>query len=102
MSKGRLESFTDAVIAIIITILVLGLHEPASGDFGDLFQEWHRLGIYIVSFLMLAIYWINHHYLLEPIRIVTGKVLWANNFFLLSLTLFPFVTSWLGDYFFDL
>ncbi|MDR1088348.1 MAG: TMEM175 family protein [Coriobacteriales bacterium] len=102
MSKGRVESFTDAVIAIIITVLVLGLHEPASSNFGDLFEEWHRLGIYIVSFLMLAIYWINHHYLFGSIRVVDGKVLWANNFFLLSLTFFPFVTSWLGDYFFDL
>ena len=102
MPKGRLEAFTDAIIAIIMTVLVLELHEPTGGGFAALFEEWHRLLIYLVSFLMLAIYWNNHHHLFQAARSVNGKVLWANNFFILSLSLFPFVTSWMGDYFSDL
>ena len=97
--KGRVEAFTDAIIAIIMTVLVLELHEPDAGDFAALFAEWHRLLIYLVSFLMLAIYWNNHHHLFQAARTVDGKVLWANNFFILALSLFPFVTSWMGDYF---
>lgn len=102
MPKGRLEAFTDAIIAIVMTALVLELHEPAAGSFAALFEEWHRLLIYLVSFLMLAVYWNNHHHLFQAARTVNGKVLWANNFFILSLSLFPFVTSWMGDYFSDL
>ncbi|MEG0376256.1 MAG: TMEM175 family protein [Raoultibacter sp.] len=102
MPKSRLEAFTDAVIAIIMTILVLGLHEPAEGTFAALFSESHRLIIYVVSFLMLAIYWNNHHHLFQAAHAVNGKVLWANNLFLLSISIFPFLASWMGDYFTDL
>ena len=102
MPKGRLEAFTDAIIAIVMTVLVLNLREPISGDFSALFDEWRRIVIYMVSFLMLAIYWNNHHHLLQAARTVNGKVLWANNLFILSLSIFPFVTSWMGDYYYDL
>ncbi|WP_417144963.1 TMEM175 family protein [Raoultibacter massiliensis] len=102
MSKSRLEAFTDAVIAIVMTILVLELHEPTAGSFAALFEEWHRLVIYVVSFLMLAIYWNNHHHMFQAAKAINGKVLWANNLFILSLSVFPFVTSWMGDYFSDL
>lgn len=102
MPKGRLEAFTDAIIAIVMTVLVLNLHEPGSGDFSALLSEWQRLAIYVVSFLMLAIYWNNHHHLLQAAHTVNGKVLWANNIFILSLSIFPFVTSWMGDYYYDL
>lgn len=102
MSKSRLEAFTDAVIAIVMTILVLELHEPTAGSFAALFEEWHRLVIYVVSFLMLAIYWNNHHHMFQAAKTINGKVLWANNLFILSLSVFPFVTSWMGDFFSDL
>lgn len=98
MPKNRLEAFTDAVIAIIMTILVLELHEPHSDTFQALAALGTRFLIYIISFFTLGIYWNNHHHLFQAARKVNGRVLWANSFLIFFLSLFPFVTSWISEY----
>lgn len=102
MSTSRLEAFTDAIIAIAMTLLVIQIPEPSSGNLSSLFGDGHHFVLYIVSFLLLAVYWNNHHHLFQAARVVDGRTLWANNFFILSLSIFPFVTDWVGDYFFDI
>lgn len=102
MSKNRLEAFTDAVIAIIMTILVLELHEPSSDTWQALSALGSRFLIYIISFFTLVIYWNNHHHMFQVVHKVNGKVLWANSFFLFALSLFPFATSWISEYTFSL
>lgn len=98
MPKTRIEAFTDAVIAIVMTILVLELHEPSDDTWRAFEGSGHQFLIYLVSFVSLAIYWNNHHHLFNIVRRVDGWVLWANNLFILMMTLFPFATSWVGDY----
>ena len=95
MPKNRLEAFTDAVIAIIMTILVLELHEPNGDTWEALAALGYRFFIYIVSFIILAIYWNNHHHLFQVVHKINGRVLWANSFFIFALSLFPFATSWI-------
>jgi uncharacterized membrane protein len=97
MKKGRLEAFTDAVIAIIMTILVLELPLPHGNTFHALLQERDKIMIYLVSFLTLAIYWNNHHHMFHIIHKINGHVLWMNNLFLFFLSLFPFSTNWTGE-----
>ncbi|MFD1433058.1 TMEM175 family protein [Lacticaseibacillus yichunensis] len=96
MSKQRLEAFTDGVIAIIITIMVLELRPPESGQLGALWGERYVFLIYAISFFNVAVYWNNHHHLFQIVKRVSGGVLWANMFFLFGLSLIPFVTSWVG------
>ncbi|MFV0560403.1 MAG: TMEM175 family protein [Enterococcus sp.] len=98
MSKTRLEAFTDAVIAIIMTLLVLELHAPTEATWSALGEMGHKFIIYIISFATLAIYWNNHHHLFQLVHKIDGRVLWANNLFILSLSLFPLVTAWVGDF----
>jgi uncharacterized membrane protein len=98
MSKSRLEAFTDAVIAIVMTILVLELHQPTTDTLAGLVGIERKLFIYIVSFVMLAIYWNNHHHMFQLVHEIDGRVLWANNFFIFALTLVPFATAWVGDF----
>lgn len=98
MPKNRLEVFTDAVIAIIMTILVLELHEPNGDTWEALAALGYRFFIYIVSFIILAIYWNNHHHLFQVVHKINGRVLWANSFFAFALSLFPFATSWISEY----
>lgn len=98
MPKTRIEAFTDAVIAIVMTLLVLELHEPEGDTFASFFHEWHQFVIYLVSFVALAIYWNNHHHMFHLIKKINGSVLWANNFLILMLTLFPFAASWVGEH----
>src|SRR5699024_4991172 len=98
MPKNRLEAFTDAVIAIIMTILVLELHEPNGDTWEALAALGYRFFIYIVSFIILAIYWNNHHHLFQVVHKINGRVLWANSFFVFALSLFPFATSWISEY----
>lgn len=98
MSKSRLETFTDGVIAIVMTILVLELHQPTTDTLAGLIGIEKKLFIYIVSFVMLAIYWNNHHHMFQLVHKIDGRVLWANNFFIFTLTLVPFATAWVGDF----
>ncbi|MDR2105991.1 MAG: TMEM175 family protein [Coriobacteriales bacterium] len=98
MSKTRLEAFTDAVIAIIITILVLELATPEEGSFEALWELRYHLIVYLVSFITLAIYWNNHHHLFQISRHVSGSVLWCNVVLLLFLSLIPFATAWVNDH----
>ena len=97
MSKGRLEAFTDGVIAIIITILVLELRPPHGEDLASLRPLIPTVLSYVLSFVFLAIYWNNHHHLMHAVRQVDGRVLWANVHLLFWLSLVPFATAWMGD-----
>jgi len=97
MSKGRLEAFSDGVIAIIITIMVLELVPPHEGDLSALSPLIPKFLSYILSFLILAIYWNNHHHLWQVVERVSGSILWANMHLLFWLSLIPFVTGWMGE-----
>jgi len=97
MGSGRLEAFSDGVLAIIITIMVLELKVPHGGDLSDLKPMVPHLASYLVSFIMLGIYWTNHHHLLHAIQRVDGRVLWANLHLLFWLCLYPVVTAWAGE-----
>lgn len=97
MTKGRLEAFTDGVLAIIITIMVLEMKVPHGGAFEDLKPLIPVFVSYILSFIYLAIYWNNHHHMMQTVKHVTGKVLWANLHLLFWLSLVPFVTGWMGE-----
>lgn len=97
MSKGRLEAFSDGVLAIIITIMVLELRAPEVGTLSALYPLLPKFGSYILSFIFLGIYWNNHHHLWQAVEKVQGSVLWANLHLLFWLSLIPFVTSWMGQ-----
>lgn len=97
MGKGRLEAFSDGVIAIIITIMVLEMKVPHGADLDAITPLLPVLVSYILSFIYVGIYWNNHHHLLHATGKVTGGVLWANLHLLFWLSLFPFVTGWVGE-----
>jgi len=97
MRTGRLEAFSDGVLAIIITIMVLELRAPHGASLGALRPVLPHLLAYLMSFVYLGIYWNNHHHMLQTCRRVTGSILWANLHLLFWLSLVPFVTSWLGE-----
>ena len=97
MSKSRLEAFSDGVIAIIITIMVLELRPPEGGEWTALAPLMHVFLSYVLSFVFLGIYWNNHHHLFQVCRHVSGGVLWANLHLLFWLSLTPFVTAWMGE-----
>jgi uncharacterized membrane protein len=97
MTKGRLEAFSDGVIAILITIMVLELRVPHGTDLAALQPLLPLLLTYVLSFVMLGIYWNNHHHLLHATARVTGGVLWANLHLMFWLSLLPFVTGWMGE-----
>ena len=97
MGKGRLEAFSDGVLAIIITIMVLELRAPHDTDLAALGPLLPVLLSYVLSFVYLGIYWSNHHHMLLCARRVTGAVLWANLHLLFWLSLVPFVTAWMGE-----
>src|SRR5918998_4921740 len=97
MGKNRLEGFSDGVIAIIITIMVLQLKVPHGADLGALLAVAPGFLSYVMSFLYVAIYWHNHHHLLFMPFKVDGRVLWANTHLLFWLSLIPFATTWLGE-----
>ncbi|HEX2239964.1 MAG TPA: TMEM175 family protein, partial [Actinomycetota bacterium] len=92
MTKSRLEAFSDAVIAIIITIMVLELRPPHGTAIGDLRQVLPVFSAYVLSFLYLGIYWNNHHHMLHAAETINGSILWANLHLLFWLSLFPFMT----------
>jgi uncharacterized membrane protein len=93
----RLIAFTDGVVAILITILVLELRPPAGEHFGDILDEKGRLLAYVLTFVFVAIYWVNHHQLLQVVHRIDGRALWANLGLLFCLSLTPVATAWLGD-----
>lgn len=97
MTRGRLEAFSDAVIAIIMTIMVLELHAPRGTSLEALRPLVPKFAMYALSFAFLGIYWCNHHHLLHRVRRISGGVLWANMLLLFWLSLTPFATAWLGD-----
>jgi uncharacterized membrane protein len=97
MNKGRLEAFSDGVLAIIITIMVLELRMPHSGDIGSLHPLLPAILSYLLSFIYIGIYWNNHHHLLHTVKKVSGGILWANLHLLFWLSLVPAVTAWMGS-----
>lgn len=97
MKKNRLEAFSDGVLAIIITIMVLEFSVPEGHDFNDLRPLLPKVLGYILSFIYVAIYWNNHHHLMHAVEKVNGKILWANMHLLFWLSLIPFATAWLGE-----
>jgi len=97
MGKGRLEAFSDGVLAIIITIMVLEMKAPNGAELGTLRPLVPMFLSYVLSFLYLGIYWSNHHHLLYVTHQVTGAIMWANLHLLFWLSLVPFVTRWMGE-----
>lgn len=96
MSKGRMEAFSDGVLAIIITIMVLKLDVPQSMDLAALTSRFPILVTYVMSFTYVGIYWANHHHLIAATHAVNGKMLWANLHWLFWMSLIPFGTEWIG------
>lgn len=97
MSKGRMEAFSDGVIAILITIMVLELKIPEGDDLASLRPLLPVFVSYVLSFIYLGIYWNNHHHLFQVVEKIDGRVLWANLHLLFWLSLVPFVTAWMGE-----
>lgn len=97
ITKGRLEAFSDGVIAIIITIMVLELKVPHSENIEALMRLVPVFGSYVLSFVNIGIYWNNHHHMLHTVKSVNGAILWANLHLLFWLSLIPFVTAWMGE-----
>jgi len=100
MEKGRLEAFSDGVIAILITIMVLELRIPQGTDWQAVRPILPTLLSYVLSFIFLGIYWNNHHHMLQTVHRINGKILWANLHLLFWLSLVPLVTNWTGQYHF--
>ena len=92
----RMEAFSDGVIAIIVTIMVLELHAPESPDPARLLADWPVFLAYVLSFTIVAIYWVNHHHLLHPVTRVSKRSLWLNIHWLFWLSLLPFATAYIG------
>ena len=97
MKTGRLEAFSDGVLAIIITIMVLELKVPHETDLESLLPIWPVFLSYILSFIYIAIYWNNHHHMLQAADRINGSILWANMHLLFWLSLIPFTTAWMGE-----
>ncbi len=97
MSANRIESFSDGVLAIVITIMVLSLHRPQGTSFSALRGATPSLLAYALSFIYVAIYWNNHHHLLKTVNRVTGSLMWSNLNLLFWLSLFPFTTAWMSE-----
>src|SRR5213595_3878602 len=97
MGKNRLEAFSDGVLAIIITILVLELKVPHGEELASLLPLWPVFLSYVLSFIYIGIYWNNHHHLFHAVHEISGGVLWANLHLLFWLSLIPFVTGWMSE-----
>ncbi|WP_443747482.1 TMEM175 family protein [Asticcacaulis solisilvae] len=97
LGKGRIEAFSDGVIAIIITIMVLELKTPEGFDLQALSTLWPTFSMYVLSFVYVGIYWNNHHHMLHAAHRVSGGVMWANLHLLFWLSLVPFTTRWMGE-----
>lgn len=101
MNRTRLEAFSDGVLAIIITIMVLEIKVPHGNDFNTLKPLIPVIVSYILSFIYIGIYWNNHHHMMHTVKNVSGSILWANLHLLFWLSLVPFVTGWIGENHFD-
>src|SRR3954465_13740256 len=97
MNKNRLEAFSDGVIAIIITIMVLEMKVPHGSEFSSLKPLLPVIVSYILSFVYIGIYWNNHHHMMQTVKSVNGRILWLNLHLLFWLSLVPFVTGWMGE-----
>ena len=97
MNKTRLEAFSDGVIAVIITIMVLELKVPHGEQLVDLLKLWPVFLSYVLSFVNVGIYWNNHHHMLHAVKKVNGSILWSNLHLLFWLSLIPFTTGWMGE-----
>ncbi|HEY3858102.1 MAG TPA: TMEM175 family protein [Gammaproteobacteria bacterium] len=97
MGKGRLEAFSDGVLAVIITIMVLDMKAPQSVDFAALYAVLPVFLVYVLSFIYIGIYWNNHHHMLHAVERIDGRSMWANLHLLFWLSLVPFVTAWMGE-----
>lgn len=102
MGKGRLEAFSDGVLAIIITIMVLELKVPEGNELKALWPLWPKFLSYVLSFVYVGIYWNNHHHMMHAVSKVNGAVLWTNMLLLFWLSLIPFATAWMGENHFPL
>ena len=100
MNKNRLEAFSDGVLAIIITIMVLEFKVPDDTTFEAVIKLSHKFLSYILSFIYVGIYWNNHHHMMHTVKSVNGKILWANLHLLFWLSLIPFTTAWIGEHHF--
>ena len=100
MNKNRLEAFSDGVLAIIITIMVLEFKVPKTATFEAVIPLFHKFLSYILSFVYVGIYWNNHHHMMHTVKRVNGAILWANLHLLFWLSLIPFVTAWIGEHHF--
>lgn len=100
MNKNRLEAFSDGVLAIIITIMVLEFKVPDSVDYEAIRPLLHKFISYVLSFIYVGIYWNNHHHMMHTVKRVNGKILWANLHLLFWLSLIPFATAWIGEHHF--
>jgi uncharacterized membrane protein len=97
MGKERVTAFSDGVVAILITIMVLELKVPQGNDFGALAAQWPVFLAYLLSFLNIGLIWNNHHHMFHAVENVNGRVLWANLFLMFCLSLLPFATAWMGQ-----
>ena len=100
MNKNRLEAFSDGVLAIIITIMVLEFKVPNATTFEAVIPLFHKFLSYILSFIYVGIYWNNHHHMMHTVKRVNGKILWANLHLLFWLSMIPFATAWIGEHHF--
>jgi uncharacterized membrane protein len=101
MNKTRLEAFSDGVIAIIITIMVLELKTPLTEGWRDIAHMLLEIGSYLLSFVFVATFWGNHHHVVQTVKFVNAKIMWANNLLLFCLSLIPFATHWMIEKRFD-
>ena len=101
MNRARMEAFSDGVIAVIITIMVLELQVPESTEWQALYAMLPKFMSYVLSFIYVGLYWNNHHHMLHYLNKVNGKILWSNLFFLFCLSLLPFGTAWMGEHHFE-
>jgi uncharacterized membrane protein len=97
MGKGRMEAFSDGVIAVIITIMVLEFKKPDGFELANLYQDKAIFINYIMSFVYVGIYWNNHHHMMHVVKSINGTILWANLYLLFWLSMVPFVTAWMGE-----
>ena len=98
MEKNRLEAFSDGVLAIIITIMILELKQPVSDGWGDLLVLWPTLLAYLLSFFFIAIYWVNHHLIFHLAQKINVGILWCNIVWMFVMSFIPFTTAWVGSF----